>query len=305
MNRYIYIIAFLIFISNKAEACDLCGCGNGSSFFGIMPQSHRSFVGIRYGVKSFDTHLDIPGQTSHELFRKTELWGRFYPAKKLQILAFLPFNNNEQKLVAQQKTLKLNGIGDASVLANYSIVNTLMSDTLPRKVDHNLTIGFGAKLPTGKYKYDPYNDQEVGNPNFQLGTGSMDFMMNLIYTLSYKNWGLNADLTYKLNTQNSNQYQFGNKLNTNLLVFYSKKSDKSTLMPNLGLSFESSTNDRKNKKSVGLSGGNLLLGNLGMESYIKKVMFGVNYQAVIKQNLANGELVANNRLNLHITFLIK
>ena len=303
MNKNILLV--LLISTIKSYGCDLCGCGNGSSFFGIMPQSHRSFVGVRYGIKSFDTHLDIPSQSSHELFRKTELWGRFYPAKKLQILAFLPFNNNEQKLVALQKTLKLNGLGDASILANYSIVNTLMTDSLPRKFDHNLTFGLGTKLPTGRYKYNLYNDQEVGNPNFQLGTGSVDFMINSIYTITHKNWGLNTDITYKINTKNSNQYHFGNKFTGNLLLFYSKKSDKSTLMPNVGLSFENAMEDSKNGDLVKLSGGNVLLGNIGLETYIKKLMFGVNYQAVIKQNLANGELHANNRLNLHITFLIR
>ncbi|MDP1051393.1 hypothetical protein, partial [Klebsiella quasipneumoniae] len=80
--------------------------------------------------------------------------------------------------------------------------------------------------PTGRFKYDLNSSEEVANPNFQLGTGSTDFLLNAIYTVRYNQWGLNTDLTYKINTKNSNQYQYGNKLTTALTAFYTKDVGK-------------------------------------------------------------------------------
>jgi hypothetical protein len=306
MNRkFLLTISLSILYKINLLACDLCGCGNGSSFFGILPQSHRSFVGMRYSYKSFNSHLNSRTLQSKETFQKSELWGRFYPFKNMQIMGFLPYNFNEQKLLAQNKTTKINGIGDATILANYSLLNTLMSDSLIRKFDQNLSLGIGTKLPTGHFKYDLYADDEVANPNFQLGTGSVDLLLNVIHTIKRKNFGLNTDVNYKINSKNSKGYKFGNKTSANMLLFYSKYNEKYTVMPNIGLSFEHSDTDKKDKSTIKFNGGNVILGNIGVENYFKKVSLGINYQAVVRQNLANGELKSNNRLNLHFTHMIK
>lgn len=83
----------LIFIdASQLQACDLCGCANGGSFFGILPQSHRQFVGLRYRYSSYESHLNSVNLRTKEVFQSTELWGRFYPLKRMQVIAFLPFN---------------------------------------------------------------------------------------------------------------------------------------------------------------------------------------------------------------------
>jgi len=55
---------------------------------------------------------------------------------------------------------------------------------------------------------------------------------------------------------------------------------------------------------VDVSGGNLLLGTLGIETTFKKLSLGANWQTPLSQNLANGFVKANNRMMVHVSFLL-
>ena len=303
-NIFVILLICLILDNQKSVACDLCGCGNGGSFWGIMPQSHKSFVGLRYGYRSYNSHINSVNLQTQEDFWKTELWARIYPIKKVQLLAFIPYNFNKQTILKTGKQLDEQGLGDASVLVNYNLINTL-TDTIPRKFHHNLLIGGGVKLPTGNYQYDYLSDAEVANPNFQLGTGSTDFTANLFYTLRYKKWGLNYDFSYKMNTQNSNEYRFGNRINSNIsaIRFINIGSDL-MLIPNVGIAYENSALDVDSGIKNNRTGGEALLGSFGLETYYKKISTGINYQSPMAQNLSNGELQANSRINIHFTIMI-
>lgn len=271
---------------------------------GILPQSHRGFVGLRYSHKSYDSHLNSASLQSREDFWKTELWARAFPFKRVQVLAFVPYNFNQQtiKKTGQQKDLQ--GLGDISALVNYNVLNT-MTDTIPHRFFHNLLVGGGVKLPTGRYRYDLYSDLEVANPNFQLGTGSVDFMINLVHTMRHKSWGLNTDFSYKINTQNSNEHRFGNRIVSNISALYFQRlGDVVTLIPNAGITYENSGLDSKSGVKNPQTGGDILLGSYGLESYFKRISMGISYQVPIAQKLANGELRANNRLNVHFTVML-
>jgi hypothetical protein len=292
------------FTASTSFACDLCGCGNGGSFWGIMPQSHKSFVGLRYGYRSYDSHLNSINLQTQEQFWKTELWARVYPLKKIQVLAFIPYNFNKQTILKTKKELDIQGIGDISVLINYNLINTV-TDTIQHKFYHNLLVGSGLKLPTGRYKYDYLSDNEVANPNFQLGTGSTDFTVNLFYTLRYKKWGLNADFSYKMNSQNSNEYRFGNRINSNIsAIHFVNVTPSLMLIPNVGLAYENAAYDVDANIKNTRTGGDALLGSFGLESYYQKISAGINYQCPIAQNLSNGELKTNSRVNVHFTIMI-
>lgn len=302
----IFILSIFIIIINQTNtlACEVCGCGNGGSFFGILPQSHKGFIGLRYSYKSYDSHLSSVNLKAREDFWKTELWARAYPFKKVQVLTFVPYLINQQTIQKTGKELHLNGLGDVTALANYNIINTV-NDTVNHRFNHNLLVGGGVKLPTGKYKYDLLSETEVANANFQLGTGIIDFLLNLVYTIRHKDWGLNYDFSYKINTQNSDNYTFGNRLNTNLaLLYFQKINSDFTVIPNVGISFENAELDIKNKIRNTQTGGYSTFGSVGVESYYKNVSFGINYQKPIMQDLSGGELNANARLNLHFTVLI-
>src|SRR3954462_7781905 len=95
------IILILVVLSSRAvvQACAICGCGAGNYYFGIMPQYQKNFVGVRYYQYSFTSHVGqgySPYEATHETFRTTELWMRFYPTPRIQIFSLIDYNFNTQ-----------------------------------------------------------------------------------------------------------------------------------------------------------------------------------------------------------------
>ncbi|MBK9484275.1 MAG: hypothetical protein IPO01_03345 [Chitinophagaceae bacterium] len=168
-----------------------------------------------------------------------------------------------------------------------------------------LWIGAGIKLPTGKYiPADKQNTSQNTNL-FQLGTASYDFSVHAMYDLRIQDAGLNVSASYKMNTANKYDYSYGNKLNTTAQLYFKfRVKNKFTIAPNTGITYENSKKDIDNQILVDVSGGNLLLGTLGVETTFKKISLGGNWQAPLSQNLANGFVKANNRVMLHVSFLL-
>lgn len=300
----LFVTSFSV-ISIPSKACDLCGCGAGSYYLGVMPQFQKNFVGVRYRQSSFDSHLGGNGSYSslfktQERFYTTEIWARFYPHPKLQLLAFLPYQWNFQD---ENKTTKsLSGMADASVLAQYEVWNTT-NDTISQKFEHSFFVGGGIKLPTGKSDYSEEDALQVANANFQLGTGSTDFILTSQYTIRYKKAGFTADISYKINTENSENYRFGNRVSSNTTLFYVKQIGKFGFMPTLGTYYEHSQKDTREDKTVFDTGGNLFNAVVGTQIYTGRFMFGVNYHTPLKQNLANNQIKSKDRFMIQTAFL--
>ena len=304
MRKYVLIL-LLCLTALPALACDLCGCSNGGSFFGILPQGHRGFLGVRYRYASYNSHLNSLNLSTREQFRTAELWGRFYPAKRVQVMAFVPFQFSQQTMLKTGEITPLSGLSDITALAHYNLINTFMDDSIVHKINHNLLVGGGVKLPTGRFRYDENSLLDVSNPNFQLGTGSTDWLLNAIYTARYKNWGANADLSYRITTTNPNGYRFGNRLNASASVFYLTGSGfgKTSIMPNAGVFVEQAGHDVRSGVTNKQTGGYATYLNIGTEVYLNKLSLGVSYRKPVSQYLSEGELRANAQLTTHITFL--
>lgn len=287
----------LLFTSAQtARACDACGCGVGSYQFGILPQQAKNFVGIRYQMKT-DQTAPMHGSASKEVFRSTEIWGRFYPLKRVQVLALLPYNFNRQE--TEDKVTQVQGLGDGLVLVNYNLLNN--TDSLYQKVKHNLFVGGGLKLPTGNYT----NKTESGdlNPNLQLGSGSLDLVANAMYTVRYDKIGLNTNLTYKYNTVNKNDFRFGNKFGAGTVLFSVLKVKEMAIMPNAGFSTEITSKDQSYDEELTESGGHANFLTLGTELYFKRLSAGATLQKPVTQNLSEGYVETGNRFLTHLTFM--
>jgi hypothetical protein len=270
-----------------------------------MPQFQSNFIGLRYRAYSYDSHLGHSHDglfSSKEYFQSTELWARFYPSRRLQLLAFVPYHFNRQE--TSEKNLYLRGLGDVTLMASYQLILP-KADTINKQLRHNLWIGAGIKTNTGKYNYDENDAAQVANPNFQLGTGSWDFLLNLTYTLRYQKFGLNIDANYKINTTNQQDYRFGNRISGTAALFYVQKITRNlAIMPNAGIYAESSAVNLKNKFEVENTGGSLASLSVGIENYFfQKLSLGVNYQMPIAQNLADKQIKANNRALVHLTWM--
>ncbi len=297
--KKIYLIAFyllLIFNCHKGYACEICSSGFGS-YIGILPQYGQHFLGVRWQTQTFRS-IPNPLYPSEEVFNQYEIWGRFNIIKKIQFLVFVPYFTNYRTQYGRRTEMQ--GLGDISLQANYILFNS--GDSIFTPLKQTLTSGIGVKLPSGKYQ-NPEGGQLV-NPNFQLGTGSTDYFINLIYTIRYGKFGLNLDLRQKFNGENpTNQHQFGNQTMISGQFFWWQNFGKFSLLPTLGVYYENSQPNTFETDIQEHTGGNVSFWNVGTELYLKYLSVGFSYQKPFSQNLAEGEIIAENRFSLHTTFI--
>lgn len=295
-------LALVLASFTYTQACDVCGCANSGSYFGLMPQSHKSMVGLRYSNLNFETHPGSEYFRTNEQFQITELYGRFYPAKRVQVMAFLPYRVDRQLLV-DATTKKQQGWGDATVLANYNILNTFMDSEESHRVNHSLQVGGGIKLPTGRFQYDEEDPLAVANANFQPGTGSADFILNAFYTLTAGKWGALLTASHKLNTTNARDYRFGNQTYGSADLYRTSAVGKVSLMPHLGLYAEHSDYGKLEGRTLYETGGNLLNGTAGVSVFTTHWTAGLSLQQPLAQNLSKGDVVSQTRALVQVAWL--
>ena len=305
MNRkYIVLLLFVMGFGSVAKACDICGCGVGSYYLGILPEYNKRFIGLRYQYKTLTTHLGPSGErsplTADETYQSTELWGGWNIGTRFRVLAFVPYNFNKRE--SQTGDGDKRGLGDIAVMGYFKLFDN-MNTVSERLLVQSLWIGAGVKAPTGRYEPSERLAVQESPNNFQLGTASTDFTVNAAYDIRYNDLGLNTNVTYKMNTENSHEYRYGNKWTANALLYHKFRiANKFTVAPNAGVLYETAQKDvESNTYTIDVSGGHALSLVLGAELAFKGVSMGANFQQVASQNLAGGRAKAGNRMMVHVS----
>lgn len=306
MKKTVLILLLTISTLTVSYACDICGCGAGSNYVGILPDFGKKIFGLRYRYNSLLSHVGVGGATTYlttkESYHITEAWGGFNIGNRFRIMLTVPYAINER--TNQGTTTSKNGLGDVSAYGYYQLINHRKSIGNKLLVQ-SLWIGGGIKLPTGKY--NPKDKSTTGeNTNlFQLGTASVDYSVNVMYDVRLQDAGLNLAASYKMNGNNKYEYSYGNKLNASAQAYYKVRiKNKLTVAPNAGILYEFAQKDIDNKSEVDISGGRSLLGTAGVELAFKKIAIGGNWQTPFSQNLASGIIKAQNRAMVHISFIL-
>lgn len=303
------IILFLLIILTAAEgnACDICGCGTGSGYIGILPDFNKRIFGLRFRMNTLRTHIGVGGSTTHltttERYQIAEFWGAFNITPKTRILFSLPYNFNEKHQQSGKSTK--NGLGDISVYGSYNILSSRKPAFKNKLLAQSLWIGGGIKLPAGKYQQAD-RETTAGSANiFQLGTGSTDFMLTAMYDIRLQDMGLNINSSYKMNTANKHDYRYGNKLNIHTQLYHKFRLNKrSSISPSAGMLFENSKRDREDKYPMDISGGQIWMGTIGSEFSYKKIMAGFNWQTALQQELASGMVKSGDKWMLHVAIAL-
>ncbi len=284
-------------------ACDICGCASGGSSMGILPRFQQSFVGIRAQSQDFYSKPhNAQGEqyaSSHEQFRSFEIWGRYNVHKRIQLFGFLPYRFNLRETGG--KTLRTQGVGDLQFLLNYVILNTPMSSLSATR--HSMQIGGGIKLPLGQS--DLVKDGLFVHQNMQIGTGSYDLPLNLIYTMRHKKNGLNAEINYRINGENRLSYAFGNKFSSTFRYLRWIEKKAVTFLPQAGFNAEQADIDRQSKLSVEYTGGHALSATAGCDAYFRKIALGLQLSQPLYQQLGNGYTRGKTRISANIIYLFK
>lgn len=300
-QKHIITLLIVFLTALSSHACDICGCGLGNYYIGMVPQFNKGFFGLRYQYRYFHTQLiSDKSQYSDDYFHTVELWGGLNLGKHFQVLAFVPYSFNYQN--SDDGVKRSNGMGDVAALLNYSLLEKTSLTHSQKLVYQQLMVGGGIKLPTGSSNIDPTDPDIVALANSQLGSGSTDFMLNAAYTIRVDKLGFSTNLNYKINTPNKERYQFGNRITSNSFIFYSIKARRLSLTPNLGALYEQAAANKLQGSEVDQTGGHALLGVAGLELSVKNVNFGVNAQLPLAQDYAMGQTKTRVRAMAHITF---
>ncbi len=306
MKRITTIFALSLF-TLPSLACEICGCGVGSNYIGLLPEFRKQIFGLRYRYNSMLTHLGVDGSrtylTTNEHYQVPEAWGGWNIGKKFRVMATIPYSFNER--TNQGAKSNKNGPGDINLWGYYRLFNNRSGVMKSNLLVQSLWLGAGIKLPTGKYSPADKSSNSTDLNLFQLGTGSVDYNLSAMYDIRLQDIGLNLTGNYKITNSNKYHYRYGNKFNLNAQVYYKFSTKKKfVIVPNAGVFYEKAGLDQDNGFKVGASGGRLLSGTLGMEISYRKISIGGNFQAPLSQNLASGIVKANNRAMMHVSFTL-
>lgn len=304
MKKLFYAL-LLFFSAAETRACDICGCGPGAAYLGILPGFQHRFVGLRYQQNSLQTHLTAGASSylsSMEYYRSMEVWGATQLGKRFRVMTLIPYNFMERR--NQEETASRKGLGDISILGYYQLLKREHTTRQHQLLIQSLWLGAGIKLPTGHFESGP-DEQDAGSSQnrFQLGSGSLDFSAQMMYDLRLQDAGINLNLLYKITRANKEEYQYGNKLTANLLAYYKLRLwHELTVAPNAGLLIERAAKDQLGRGvMVWESGGYLNMGVLGAELNWGKFSSGINYQLPLSQRLGENKVEARSRMMVHLS----
>lgn len=307
MKRIFLALFIICILPAFSKACEICGCGVGTQYIGILPDFKNHVFGIRYRYSSLYSHVGVGGATTYlttlEKYNTVEVWGGWNITRKIRVMGSIPYGFNER--INQGVTTSKSGIGDIYLSAYYELLNNRHTTNANKLLVQNLWFGAGVKLPTGEYNPADKTMQNENGNLFQLGTGSTDVLLSLMYDLRLQDAGINISSVYKINTVNKFDYEYGNKFNVNTALYYKFSiKNKLSIAPNVGAQFETAQEDLDKGLPVEVSGGNLLVGTIGVETSFKRIAIGGNFQTPLSQDIGKGIIKANNRCMVHISFTL-
>lgn len=302
--KYLYISILFFLLPYTAKACDICGCGAGSNYIGLLPEFQKKVIGLRHRYNSLQTHIGVGGAITHlttlEKYRITEVWGGWNFHRNWRLMATLPYSYNEK--LNQGKKQAQQGLGDMNWMVYHQLFNN-RSAVNEKLLVQSLWLGVGMKMATGKYERNTSVSQGSDLNIFQLGTGSNDVLMQMMYDVRYNDWGMNIAGGYKLNTPNRFDYWYGNRMSWSTQLYHKfRLKNQFGFAPNIGLNYERSKKDEDDGLTMMSTGGSLMLGTVGVETNFKRINFGGNYQHPLKQDLGSGMAKVNSRWMVHIAW---
>ncbi len=281
--KYLFIVLMLSasVTSGFAQAC--CCTGVGANY-SILPNLNKHILGMRYTYRGYysETHSLNPeqnGKVTNQYLHTTELFGRFNLNKRVMLSVFIPVNYIKQS-DSKSGEQTAAGLGDMSLLWQFNLLDPLKCNG--KKAKHQVRLGVGTKLPSGQFKISA---DDMFFTNLQLGTGSIDFIANAIYTFRYNGFGLNATAGYKLNTVNAQAYRFGDKIQSGINFFYVAEVKDVQVMPLIGVNFEHQFYNRKDKRELTFTGGDFLTTSVGLDIYYKQFAFSSSVSPALVNNL--------------------
>lgn len=284
----VYLLAMLAVTTNLSAQS--CCCASTGSNWSIMPNLEKHVLGARYYYKTFysvyphSLNPELSNSRIDEQLHTLEVFGRFNIAKRFQLSVFLPVNIINQ---TDRKGFSQNaGLGDMSFMLQYGLLD-------PRRCNgkfskHQLRLGAGVKLPSGQFSITAAN---MFATSLQLGTGSVDFLFNGLYTYRFKQFGFNLTAAYRINTVNPYQYKFGDRAQAGTAFFYVIPVKNLSIMPQVGINYDHGFFNKSHKEKLTYTGGDFMTATIGIDIYYKSLAFTTAFTPALVNRLNwSGEL---------------
>jgi hypothetical protein len=304
MKKYFTLFFVLIIIQHSSKACDICGCGTGGSFMGIIPNFGSNQIALRSMYRSFDhpnTTLNYNGRSRvlRDDMYQTEFSYRHFSKNKWSVFINVPYRMNTR--FESERTTTISGIGDINASFNYTLLNT--SNSMSHTLKHVLMAGVGIKLANGKFMQR--DETKVMLPTlFQIGTGANNATGHLYYTLRYQRWGFNLNGLYIYSGKNELEYQIGNQIQTTSSMFWKKditlkkrktaegtqvfdpkNSHNLSILPSIGFNYENSEADSEFGREKEFTGGEHYFGHLSLDVLFERLAISVFYQHALESKV--------------------
>lgn len=292
--QFLKTISFPLFIGLfshiKALACGPCGCSASASYLGILPQFHRHFVGVRYGMQS--QAASFGHAPERHIFIHPEIWGRFFVHPRIQLLAQMPYQAIRGLNGPDAGRWVNKGLGDLRVQVNGILLQT--PDTAPTDWRHVIMAGGGLKMPTGVS--NALRNGQVLPPAFQSGTGSWDALLSAIYTVRKGKWGLNLTMQSVLRQPNAQRYKASDQVQGSALFFAWFKKREWHWLPQLGWVWESLSPEKSLGSEIAYTGGHSGMAQAGCDVYWKRMVLSISALVPAVHRLNGGYLKPGVRL---------
>ena len=287
MKKYFTLVLFAA-LGLRTYACDVCGCSLGGFSQGIMPDYSSHFVGVRYNHATFYSSIDHSSineglEKSTDTYQRADLAIRYNINLRFKVNLNVPFLVN--RMNGNHQTVQTSGMGDPMILFYYQF----LSEKWIQK-NHFLTLGGGLKLPFGHAGFE--DNGQLVNRNFQLGTGSVDFIMNGNYFYRKNKSGFMAEASYKINTVNKADYRFGNQFNMAANYVFITGKNKFNFLSFCGVYAEQAARHTEKKLPVLNTGGSALFVNAGVQYYYGKWRLGAGFQYPVIQHYQTDNLTS-------------
>lgn len=309
----------MLLFSIPTFACDTCGC-----FMGITPYDNVSSFGIFYRYRSYNGYFGqnqqfFPSRSSffppanqtsltsgepngtygdYEIYRTTEIRGRYFLSKRIEFNAVIPYLSNSQKYDNQNATIF--GLGDINIYSGYHLINKVNQKVWNQR----LIVGAGIKFATGKHQFKATDGSAYDMP-FQPGTGTTDAFVYANYTLGFKSYGLSINGSYKLNGQNSEKESLANSTTNFLSIFKQMSLSKSVkIIPSLQASYEYSKGQKIDGILTGEHQTNNLMTGVGLDIFVKNIGINTSFQTNT-WSAQTDHPRSSGRLNIGITYNLK
>lgn len=303
LKRTLVLTIVLFTYLLPTRACDACGCGLAPIYWGILPQGSAHYLGLWYNHQAFRSTPE-PGFNEREVgpsgeyFNTMELRGRYVLGGGWAVSFIAPYAYHRRTAGSGAETLS--GPGDPWLIVRGDLLNT--ADSLDRTWRHRLRAGGGVKPPLGGFRN--LESSLLYNPNFQLGTGSWDYLLTATYSARMDTWGMSLDLNYRYNTTNPEGYRFGNTLSGACTAFTRLQAGRWQLMPNASLQGEWADENVDRGYLQTRTGGYAFLAGAGLELYHGAANLGLTYQHPVIQDWFAGQVTSRGRLSVHVQFFI-